>query len=61
MWSEFVWNEKEEMMVWPRVAAIAERLWSPARTKDVSSLYRRLRGLDADLELHGLGIIPIRR
>ena len=54
MWSEFVWNEKEEMMVWPRVAAIAERLWSPANVKDVSSLYRRLHGVDADLELLGL-------
>ncbi|MGO8816600.1 MAG: beta-N-acetylhexosaminidase [Terriglobia bacterium] len=54
MWSEFVWNEKEEMMVWPRVAAIAERLWSPASVKDISSLYRRLHGVDADLESLGL-------
>jgi len=54
MWSEFVWNEKEEMMVWPRVAAVAERLWSPASTKDLNFFYRRLRGLDADLELLGL-------
>lgn len=54
MWSEFVWDEKEEMMVWPRVAAIAERLWSPASVKDVGSLYRRLHGVDADLELLGL-------
>jgi hexosaminidase len=54
MWSEFVWNEKEEMMVWPRVAAIAERLWSPASVKDVASLYRRLHSVDADLEFLGL-------
>jgi hexosaminidase len=54
MWSEFVWDEKEETMVWPRVAAIAERLWSPASVKDVGSLYRRLHGVDADLELLGL-------
>lgn len=54
MWSEFVWNEKEEIMVWPRVAAIAERLWSPARVKEADSLYCRLAGVDADLELLGL-------
>ncbi len=54
MWSEFVWDEKEEFMVWPRVSAIAERLWSPAGAKDVDSLYRRMAALDADLELLGL-------
>ena len=54
MWSEFVWNEKEEIMVWPRVAAVAERLWSPASVKETDSLYRRLAGVDADLELLGL-------
>ena len=54
MWSEFVWDEKEEMMVWPRVSAIAERLWSPAGVKDIGSLYRRYGGLDADLESLGL-------
>ena len=26
MWSEFVWDEKAQFMVWPRVAAVAERL-----------------------------------
>jgi len=54
MWSEFVWDEKEEVMVWPRVAAIAERLWSPATVKDADSLYRRMTALDADLERVGL-------
>ena len=54
MWSEFVWDDKEEMMVWPRVAAIAERLWSPASVKDVDSMYRRLAVVGVDLELLGL-------
>jgi len=54
MWSEFVWDEKEEFMVWPRVAAIAERLWSPRDVKDADSLYRRMAALDADLERLGL-------
>ena len=54
MWTEFVWNEREEMEVWPRTAAIAERLWSPASVKDVGSMYYRLAGVDSDLELIGL-------
>ncbi|MGA2078728.1 MAG: family 20 glycosylhydrolase [Terriglobia bacterium] len=54
MWSEFVWDEKEEIMVWPRVAAIAERLWSPGDVKDADSLYRRMAALDADLARLGL-------
>lgn len=54
MWTEFVWDEKEEMEVWPRVAAVAERLWSAAKVKDQGSLYLRLRGVDSDLELLGL-------
>ncbi len=54
LWSEFVWNDKEETEAWPRAAAVAARLWSPAGIKDVDSLYRRLASLDADLEVMGL-------
>ncbi|MCW5964532.1 MAG: family 20 glycosylhydrolase [Bryobacterales bacterium] len=41
-WSEFISAENLELKLWPRLAAIAERLWSPAETQDVTSLYRRL-------------------
>jgi hexosaminidase len=42
MWSEFVNAETVDSRIWPRTAAIAERLWSPRDTTDVGDMYRRL-------------------
>lgn len=42
MWAEFVTPENVDTRIWPRMAAIAERLWSPENVKDVDSMYRRL-------------------
>jgi hexosaminidase len=42
MWSEFVTPEIVGSRIWPRTAAIAERLWSPKEVTDVDSMYRRL-------------------
>jgi hexosaminidase len=42
MWSEFVSPETIDSRVWPRLAAIAERLWSPGDVRDVADMYRRL-------------------
>jgi hexosaminidase len=54
MWSEYYSAEMIDGRVWPRAAAIAERLWSPAGTTDVGDLYRRLELTSSRLEWDGL-------
>jgi hexosaminidase len=43
MWSEYVSPENIDSRVWPRTAAIAERLWSSQDVTDVNSMYQRLQ------------------
>ena len=54
MWTEWVTPETVDSRIWPRAAAIAERLWSPADVRDVDSMYRRLESVSASLEWLGL-------
>lgn len=54
MWSEFVSPETIDSRLWPRAAAVAERLWSPAAVRDVDDMYRRLDRISLLLEDHGL-------
>jgi hexosaminidase len=54
MWSEFVNAETIDSRIWPRTAAIAERLWSPGHVKDVDDMYRRLEIISFRLEEVGL-------
>jgi hexosaminidase len=54
MWAEFISPENIDTRIWPRTAAIAERLWSPAEVSDVDSLYRRMDAESARLELTGM-------
>ena len=54
MWSEFVTAENIDSRIWPRTAAIAERLWSPQEIRDVPSMYERLAIVSLRLESYGL-------
>jgi len=54
MWTEWVTPEILDSRIWPRTAAIAERLWSPQEVTDVASMYARLDELNWRLD--GLGL-----
>jgi hexosaminidase len=54
MWTEYVNWENIDSRIWPRNAAIAERLWSPQNVTDVASMYTRLRAIGTELEWLGL-------
>lgn len=54
MWAEFVSLETVDSRIWPRTAAIAERLWSPGSVRDLADMYRRLDGISLMLEELGL-------
>ncbi len=54
MWAEWVTPENIDSHIWPRNAAVAERLWSPQDVRDVQSMYTRLNAVSLDLEWLGL-------
>jgi hexosaminidase len=54
MWSEYVDAENIDSRIWPRTAAIAERLWSPQSVNNVDDMYRRLDVESLRLEALGL-------
>jgi hexosaminidase len=54
MWGEWVSPETIDSRIWPRTAAIAERLWSPRNVNDVEDMYRRLAVISVQLEELGL-------
>jgi len=54
MWSEYVSPENIDSRIWPRTAAIAERLWSQQNVTDVNSMYQRLAEVSRWLDWLGL-------
>jgi len=54
MWTDIVSHENMDNRVWPRTAAIAERLWSPQEIQDVDSMYQRLAIISQKLGYYGL-------
>jgi hexosaminidase len=54
MWAEFISDESVDSRIWPRTAAVAERLWSAQDVRDPDSMYRRLNAVSVELEELGL-------
>jgi hexosaminidase len=53
-WAEYITPEVLDNRLWPRLAAIAERLWSPATVTDTDQMYARLDRVSTELEWLGL-------
>ena len=54
MWSEYVTPENVDSRIWPRTAAIAERLWSAQDVRDVPSMYERMAVVSQKLQNYSL-------
>ena len=57
MWSEHVSPRTIDSRIWPRTAAIAERLWSAQSVNNVDDMYRRL--WVESLRLEGVGLTQL--
>lgn len=53
-WAELVTPETVDSRIWPRTAAIAERLWSPQEVDDVPDMYRRMYVFSRQIEELGV-------
>jgi hexosaminidase len=55
MWTETVSIHTLDPLIWPRTAAVAERLWSPAHINDINSAKGRLFVFNRYLDFLGVG------
>lgn len=56
MWAEHVDGSNIIQRLWPRVGAVAERLWSPMDTVDEVDAEQRLRGFRCSLVARGIAV-----
>jgi hexosaminidase len=54
MWAEYISAENIDSRIWPRMAAIAERFWSPQNVTDLHSMYERMNETSRWLDAYGL-------
>jgi hexosaminidase len=54
MWSELVTPLTIDSRLWPRTAAIAEKLWSPKEINDMDFMFERYEKISNDLEQIGI-------
>jgi hexosaminidase len=56
MWTELVSPENINTRIWPRTAAIAERLWSAQSVTNTDSMYQRIDTLSKKLPYYGVPV-----
>jgi hexosaminidase len=59
MWGEKVDASDLAQTVWPRLAAVAERLWSPRNTTDEQSALHRIESFRCLLNRRGITAAPV--
>ena len=56
MWTEYISEATLDSRIWPRVLAVAERLWSPSTLTNEQNLYQRLFRMNRILDRLKLGL-----